>query len=126
MANTWKSNMDADVFVRQLRRDVIDGEVKLYKELLEKSEHQTASDPYWTEIRLLYASLNSEQKDTLLNIVRQVSVDVLASLLGIIDGLSYFEGASNQFRLTVHENIELSGDLQERLFMQEQDNARQG
>lgn len=115
--------MDADRFVRQLRKDVIDAEVDLYRDLFESNDNQTAGDAYCSEIRSLYASLNKDQKETLLKIVRQVSVDTLASLLGIIDGLSYFEGASNQLRLTVHDKNKLSGDLQERFFMQEQDDC---
>lgn len=113
--------MTSEKFVRQLRKYVVDDEVRFYSETLIKSDRQEVTDRYWSDLTHLYDNLNAAQKSVLLQLVRQVSVDTVASLLGIIDGLSYFEEATGQFSLTMHGDTELAGDLQEQFFMQEHD-----
>jgi hypothetical protein len=115
--------MDSETFVRQLRNDVVDDEAKFYADTLTSVTHSEIIDPYWIALNRLYDTLSLSQKSVLLQLVRQVSVDTAANILGIIDGVCYFDGVTGSFSLKEPGGRELAGDLQEHFFMQEKESA---
>lgn len=109
--------MTPEQLVRGLLTSVVDENVVLYRDLFARTEPGKAIDPYWIRALALFGSLSEEQREVFFEVVRQVAVDTTSNILGVIDGISYIEGADGGFELT-HGARKLNGDLQS-LFLTE-------
>lgn len=69
----------------------VDDNIDSYRQLLEKLPREEAKDPYWIKLLDFYDRSNNEDKEFILGIMRQVSIDSVASVLSIIDGSGYSE-----------------------------------
>jgi hypothetical protein len=106
--------MNDEQFVKKVRQSIIDENSKIYKELFDSNEQDQVSDPYWQEALSLYKNLSAGEKETLLRIMRQVSVDTISNIFALLDGASYLEGQDGLFRLTMENKQEkINGDLQD-------------
>lgn len=112
--------MEATDFVNGIRRSVIDDNLTAYKDLFENSNQ--ASDPYWKEALAFFSSLNVDQRNTLYKIIRQVEVDTVSSVLGILDGTTYVDDEASNFKLLTDEGEQpLNGELQDIFLEMEED-----
>ncbi|WP_284463992.1 hypothetical protein [Chryseobacterium sp.] len=103
--------MRPEEFVKILNRETIDGNLELYKDLLDTKTE--AQDPVWKGILSIYINLSKEEKDTFLKFVKIVEVNTLSHVLGILDGSTYAEGIDDGFILTAENNNEkINEDLQ--------------
>ena len=91
--------MNSEEFVRELRKEVIEDGMTFYQEFFENKDDFSSGDSYWRDVTTFYAGLDEKQQAVLLAIVRQVSVDTVSNLLGIIDGVCYLEGLTGQLSL---------------------------
>jgi hypothetical protein len=97
---------------------VVDGGVAMYKETL--SDPGPVTDPYWKRLLAFYRGLPARQRKVVLEIMRQVQVDTVSELFGILDGTSALAGRSESFELFHKKGprrVRLSGDLQD-LFLE--------
>jgi hypothetical protein len=60
---------------------------------------------------MLFDGLSADQREVLLEMTRQVTIDATANVLGIIDGSCPLRGADQGFHL-VYGTKDLSGNLQ--------------
>jgi hypothetical protein len=104
-------------FASQLNAAVVEENMATYRSLFINTRIEQASDPYWKRALSLFHELSPEQREILLEIVRQVAVDATANVLGVIDGVCRLQSTHSKFELTC-ESEELSGDLQG-LFLEE-------
>lgn len=111
--------MTKERFVLGLWKHVIEEEKQLYASSLKHTDISNVTDPYWVKVLQLYNDLNESQRAILNEIVEQISVDAVSSLLGILDGVCFLDGAEGQFRLTAIGGGQLSGDLQEQFLMKQ-------
>lgn len=94
----------------------------IYRDIFESTAEHEASDPYWKRAIALFSSLDASGKETLLEIMRQVSVDTTSNVLGVIDGANSLEGIDESFALTLG-GTDPGGDLQS-LFLVEDEQLR--
>lgn len=107
--------MKTEDFVQGVRISVIEENTAIYRDLFEHTE--SATDPYWVRALELYTSLNAEQREVLIEVTRQVSIDAVSSLFAILDGVSQVEGQEDD--ITIHCGPdELNGELQDRFLEQ--------
>ena len=108
-------NMTADEFVSCIRREILEANLATYRDTLERSLSEPGfTDDYWRRAGELYRSLNDEQRRQLLGIMRQVSLDTLSSILGVLDGSALLEKHRDYFHLRYgDEPQELNGELQD-------------
>lgn len=99
-------------FVSGLRRTVVSENLSTYRTLLESTDRTEATDEYWISVLSLYDQLNSSQRALLLSLIRQVIVDTLSTVLGIIDGTHTMESESGEVLLQSGSQI-LNGSLQD-------------
>ena len=111
--------MKVEDFVVQIRKSVVDENSVIDRELFEDTT-TTVTDPYWIRARSLYASLESEQQDILLEIMRQVAIDTVSNVFAIMDGVTELEGQDGAVRVQCGAD-ELSGELQDRFLEQFED-----
>jgi membrane-bound ClpP family serine protease len=112
--------------VDALKAELVDGSVEVYRDLLEETDEREVSDAYWKRLLALYDSLSSEHKEALLQVMRQVAVDTVSNVLGVLDGSSVLESAPEQLYLAVDSNRtkRLNGELQDEfLALIEESNA---
>ena len=109
-------------FAVGLMHSVVDEGVRAYEDMFNEAYPEKSSDPYGKQALTLFHSLTQEQKFIFFKIVRQVSVDTVSSVLGIIDGVGFIEGATEEYTLIYGRDQKLSGDLQS-LFLVEQERA---
>ena len=115
--------MTPEQFVNQIRKSVVEENLSVYKDLFSSTEVQNATDPYWQRALQLYAALNSERKDVLFEIIRQVMVDTISNVFAILDGVSQLSGQEGDFTLLANDPPEqLNGELQDR-FLEFEENV---
>ncbi|GLQ97300.1 hypothetical protein [Dyella mobilis] len=103
--------MTPESFVSKLNVAVVEENNAVYRALLLNTDSSRASDPYWKRVLAVFNDLNSDQREVLIELTRQVAIDTAANVLGVIDGKHALEGADGEFRLTYGAR-NLAGELQ--------------
>jgi hypothetical protein len=117
--------MNSKVFVNRVRNAVIENNSVADKELLESTSVESAQDPYWKRLLGLYDSMNAEQRAVLLEAMRQIRVDTVSEIFGILDGSAALEAPREDLALTtIQGGQKLNGDLQD-LFLELEERDRQ-
>jgi len=111
--------MKAEYFVTKVKGLVVEDATEEYRSLLTNTDIASTKDEYWRQVLTLYNGLNKEQQLVLLRMVREVSLDALSQVFGILDGSSYFDGSGVGFNLTNTDGEILNGDLQSTLLEDE-------
>jgi len=102
-------------FVRQIRSSVVEENLFLYKDIFTSTDPQTATDPHWKPALTLYGKLDSEDKNVMFDIVRQVMVDTISNVFAVLDGVSQLDGQVCEFSLTSNSGSQrINGELQDR------------
>lgn len=108
--------MKSENLVKILKRVVIEGNLKLYQNLLETTTE--ATDPIWKGILPMYIDFSKEEKDIFLKFLKVVEINALSHVLGILDGSTQAEGLEDDFILTTENSDEkINEDLQD-LFLE--------
>jgi hypothetical protein len=115
--------MNAREFIERVRRHVVAGNLESYRTLFETTNIHHVTDPYWEAALGLFRDLDGDQQEILFSIMRQVTVDALASAFAVIDGIAVVDGADMECSMIV-DGAELSGDLQEALLAAEEDECQ--
>ncbi len=116
--------MTPEHFVSQVRSAVVHQNTTIDKNLFESTAPEGASDPYWKRALTLHLSLSKAERAVLFEIMRQVRVDTVSELFGILDGSSALEGPREDFVLTAQSNNQkLNGNLQD-LFLEAEERER--
>lgn len=116
-------SMTPQEFVSRLYGAVVLENNDVYRDIFESTAQHEASDPYWKRAIALFNSLDAVGKETLLEIMRQVSVDTISHVLGVIDGANSLDGVQESFDLTL-DGAGLGRDLQ-RLFLVEDEQLKE-
>jgi hypothetical protein len=104
-------------------RSVVEENSEAYQDIFTSTSPEGASDPYWRKALTLYNSLLPDQRTVLFEIIRQVAVDTTSNVLGVIDGVNYLDGATQEFSL-LYGAKEISGDLQSLFLVEDELKAR--
>lgn len=113
--------MKPEEFVSSLKAYVVDENVDLYAETFRSTDRNRVSDEYWRAVLALFDSLDDESKDLLLRIIKQVAVDTVSNVLGVLDGSSYHSASGEELTLLDATRTKLNGNLQD-LFMESEEN----
>ena len=103
--------MNTEVFVSGLREAVVEENIAIYRQIFSETALSSATDPYWQRALHLYANLTVEEREVLFEIMKQVAMDTVSNVLGVIDGVSVLGGMSQPLELRSGADV-LSGDLQ--------------
>lgn len=115
-------NMTPQLLVQAIRTEIIDGNLATYRDLFEKADVSNAGDPYFKRACGLHRELDSGQKEVLFQIIREVMVDTCSDILGKLDGVSSFDGQTEDFNLTMEGGDDrINGDLQDLLLGAEEE-----
>lgn len=107
--------MTPQEFVLCIRREVLEQNLVAYRQNLERPALiTTGRDTQWPRMAELYQSLTEEQRRQFVEGVRQVMVDTLSNVLGILDGSTLLEKHRDYFHLTYGDDPQaINGELQD-------------
>jgi hypothetical protein len=113
--------MNARDFVERIREEVIEQNSMHYISMLGMPASKVR-DPRMRSIVVAFERMDAEQKEAVRALVRQVLLDTVSNLFGILDGSSLLKGFRKQFVLMYETSPEkMNGDLQEILLSIETD-----
>lgn len=101
-----------DNVVNGIIQQIVVQETGEYLQLIDSTNENEITDDRWRQAYDLYHGLDTENRGRFETLVRLVTIDTISSLLGLIDGVSSFEGQTDEFELTYADDV-ISGDLQD-------------
>lgn len=102
--------MNKEIYVKSLYDSIIKENLIAYEELFSNIDKKTVKDPYWKEALEFYEKLSNEEKNTLFKVIKQVQVDTMSNILGILDGVVTVE-EDPEIKVLLN-NQPIGGDLQ--------------
>lgn len=107
--------MTPQEFVSCIRREVLDNYLNTFHEKMESTlSGENIREPYWPQTAEFYRSLSEEQRQQFTAAIRQVMVDTLSYVFGILDGSTLLEKHRDYFHLTYGAKAQdLNGELQD-------------
>src|SRR6266516_3890375 len=107
--------MTAEEFVSCIRREVLEANLAMYKNSIARSPSDSdAEHGNWPKMAEFYRSLSNEERQEFMAIVRQIMVDTLSNVFGILDGSTLLEKDRGYFQLTYGDEArKLNGELQD-------------
>lgn len=97
-------------FVRVIRRDVIEENLKYYTGLMESNRSTSGG---LDDLTILYRVLPLEMREILVRVVKRIEVDTVSNVLGILDGSSARPDYRGDFSLRYEDGQNMTGDLQD-------------
>lgn len=113
--------MTSSDFVHALRAQVIDERHRQFGDSMANLELAKVRDPQARLAIEWFRTLAPEHRKIFLSYVRQSSVDAVASVLAIIDGVRYLPPFNKGFALSTGDGIKFDGDLSEQFLIAEED-----
>jgi len=111
--------MKPEEFTADLHKE-LERNLAYYKEIFYQTKLEDVIDDYWYKAIVFFRSLNPDQQEVLLEIIKQVQIDTMATMLGIIDGIASLNKVFKDVSLIV-DGEKINGDLLE--YFLEQDNS---
>jgi len=106
--------MTPEKFIEGIRKSVINFLDDSCRHLFETTDINEATDPYWIRAQGLFNKLSAEDREVLLEMMRQSSIDTTSTLLSVFDGAGRVEGQSTDIVIRLDgESEPLGGDLQD-------------
>jgi hypothetical protein len=105
--------MESIEFVELLKANVLDFNFISYIQFFRSGNLETVMDPYWKKALQLYEHIKESEKEVFFMIIKQIEIDTISSLLGIIDGTIVIkENADINLSINVG-NKSIGGNLQD-------------
>ena len=113
--------MTAEEFVSAVQKEILERNMNIYENLFKSISAENVKDTRLRMILLAYNTMNEEQRNAFFLMSKQVLIDTISCLFGILDGTSLVDNFRDNFFLSYGPNPEkLNGDLQD-YFLSNQD-----
>jgi hypothetical protein len=106
-------------FVAGVRKEVLEVNLQIYRRMFAGSDAGKATDVYGKEALRFYASLDDAGRETLFKILRQVMVDTISNLFGVLDGVTKLPQVSGKVAIEL-SGQRLDGTLQDQFLEMEE------
>ena len=105
--------MNSNFLVSKIEEAILDDGIEYYIDVLQNFDRDAISDGYWRSFCEFYDRQSEEDKSLIHEILRQVSIDVLSNIFGILDGSDSVCADIGDLVLLDSRNQRQNGDLQE-------------
>jgi hypothetical protein len=101
--------------VQAIKTEIVDTNLAIYRDLFRTTDRGDAIDPYWARTLATFDRMEADDQDVLFEIIRQVAIDTVSNVLGVLDGLSSLPGVEEGFHLAAERDTaaRLNGSLQD-------------
>ncbi len=89
-------------FIKSIYKEMVEGNCALYKDLYQNTNIDECTIEYWKKALELYNSLNNTQKETFFQIIRQIIIDTISNIFGILDGSSALPDEDFEFDICIN------------------------
>ena len=106
--------MKPEKFIEGIRKSAVTQTADLHRHLFKTADLYSATDPYWIKAQGLFNKLDADDREILLAMMRQSSVDTTSTLLSVLDGSTRIDGQNSDIVLKIEgESEPLGGNLQD-------------
>ena len=91
--------MDSKELAKLLKKEIINENLEIYKGLFTDYSPSEIKDPYFIDATSFFNTLPDEHKKIFFSILRQVMIDTISNVLGVIDGSSSLAEHDGNFSL---------------------------
>ena len=106
---------------RTLYAEIVEGNLAEYRRILAEAVTTPPRDSYWRKVVELYKSLPDERKEDFVAIFRQVTVDAVSSVTGVLDGTIQLAGNFQPLSLVDSAGTRLNGMLQDHFLARDEE-----
>lgn len=100
-------------FVQRVYESVVNENLDSYKDLFQNTEITNTTIDYSKKAIAFYSSVEDGEKSIFFDIIRQIIIDTISSIFGIMDGSSILSGG-NEVDVSIEINgIDTNHDLQD-------------
>lgn len=89
-------------FVKCIYETIVKEGTNIYKELYENTEVTEKTTVYWRSLLNLYSSFDYQQKEVFISGIKQVIIDTISSVFGVLDGSSTLSGGEFEFEVKIN------------------------
>jgi len=118
-------SMAVEQFVSAFKSGVVDDNMRAYAEVVATRTADDVADAHWKRALGLFSSASPEQRDIIFAVMRQVAVDTVSSVFGVLDGVSAIEGLPGEITVT-YGGETVSGELQDYFLSLEEEASPKG
>lgn len=99
-------------FVEMIYKTIIEDGSGIYRDLFENTEVTERTVDYWKNALELYSSFDDKKKEIFMEIIKQIIIDTVSSLFGVLDGTSTLSGGEFEFEVKIN-GISTEDELQD-------------
>jgi hypothetical protein len=113
--------MTPQQFISCIRTEILQQNFAIYQSMYSENNLSGPKSQYWKQMAAFYASLNEGQRKQFEIAARQIMVDTISNMLGVLDGTSILEKYRDEFHLTYNgDENQINGNLQDYFLAAEQ------
>ena len=113
--------MTPETFVEGIIEDTVNSDWNIYVDLFNKTDMKDVTDEYWKRAIVFYNKIDVKDRDVFFSILKQVNIDAISSMLGLLDGVFRLKNQDEAFELK-YSGIKLNECLQD-IFLEKIENA---
>jgi hypothetical protein len=91
--------MDSKKLANGFKNEIINENLEIYKRLFTDDSPSEIRDPYFIKAVNFFNTLSDDHKQIFFSILRQVMIDSISNVLGVIDGSSNLSECDGNFSL---------------------------
>lgn len=73
-------------FVKEVYNSLVKDDGNVYRDLFNNTDINDDIIPYWKDALKLYSNLSDEDREIFFIVIKEITIDTISSLFGIIDG----------------------------------------
>ena len=105
--------MNSEDFIKKIiGNGIVKTNLESYNEIFENTPIESVTDDYWRRLLNFYNLQNTQDKELIFEIIKQIQIDTLSSLFSFLDGNAFIEKNQEDFKLIYGSEL-LNGDLQD-------------
>lgn len=97
-------------FVKEVYNSLVKEDEEVYRDLFNNTDINDDIIPYWKDALKLYSKLSDNDREIFFKVIKQITIDTISSLFGIIDGCTTIDDKGIETKLLLGEQ-DTEGEL---------------
>lgn len=89
-------------FVKSIYKTIVEEGAEIYKDLYTSTEITERTTEYWKNAIELYRSFSAQQKEVFMKIIKQIMIDTISGVFGVLDGASTLIGGEFECEVKIN------------------------
>ena len=88
-------------FIKSIYAAIVEDNLSIYQGLFDRDNNEHTID-YWKNARKLYCEFDENQKEIFYSVIRQVIVDTISNVFGVLDGACSLDDSEWDIRIDIN------------------------